>query len=295
MLISKLFKKEKNLVLLEQIELSMLMSKSPILKELWKYGSIQFGYISFFLLSFPSAALIGVLMNVIHITLLYKSFTSVIQRKDSVERNSIGVWNNIFLVMTFIALVSNIGIVLFSSNGFKQFLVDKVDENYDSYTIVVILVIIEHIGFILKFILSAIIGRSPTWVRNRIGIQNMKKRMNQEELKKKYALNKVKKSKVESKNELAKNMMAKGEKMSKMNSKDNNEVKFEIIEDKIINVKQQINIDDTSKVNIDKSGDWIDGTLKDLKSRANVKHDQSNTEHMRLNGTDRGNDTDNEN
>ena len=199
----KLIAKEKELILLEQIELQAIMPGPPSLKYLWKYGSIQFGYICFFLLSFPPAAIIGVIMNVFHINLIYYSFTSIIQRKDSVERNSIGVWNQIFFAMTFIALIINIGILIFSSDGFQQFISDKLNENYDAYTIVVILVVIEHIAFIFKFVLSALICYSPTWVKRRLQVRRIKKMMDQDKLRKKYALNKIKKKKHENRKTVA--------------------------------------------------------------------------------------------
>lgn len=193
--VNMLLEKEKKLVLQEQIETSTIMPKAPILKELWKYGAIQFGYISFFLLSFPAAAMLGVAFNVAHINMLYYSFTTHIQRRDSVERSSIGVWNSIFFIMSFIALMTNMGILVFSSTGFKQFLNDAMDENYDAYTIVIILVVIEHIGFIFKFLVSAAMKGAPAWVKKIVSEQRHKKLKDNEKLKKKYANNKLKNKK----------------------------------------------------------------------------------------------------
>jgi len=204
-----LLEEEKNLVLQEQIEIPNIMPKPPIQKELWKYGAIQFGYISFFLLSFPAAAIVGVILNVIHINLLYYGFTTHIQRKDSVERSNIGVWNTIFFIMSFIALISNMGILVFGSDGFREFVADALDRDFDSYTIVIILVIIEHIGFIFKFVISTALKGTPAWVRRIVNRRKNKKLKDQEKIKKKYALNKVKNVKKPSVIEKKENIVAK--------------------------------------------------------------------------------------
>ena len=165
------------------------------MQELWKYGAIQFGYVCFFLITYPPVAMIVVIMNVVHVELIYRSFTTVIKRKDSVERSSIGVWNHIFLAISFLALIFNIGILVFSSNGVKEFIAGKLQKELDSYALVVVLVIVEHIGFVLKFIISAIIRGSPTWVARHQAARNMRKMMNHLKLRKKYAQRKIKSNK----------------------------------------------------------------------------------------------------
>lgn len=190
--VQQLLENEKELVLQEQIELSTIMSKPPILKELWKYGAIQFGYISFFLLSFPAAALIGVILNVIHINFLYYSFTHHTQRRNSVERSDIGVWNSIFFIMSFIALCINMGILVFSSIGFRVLLGKILHHDYDAYTVIVILIVIEHIGFILKFLVGSVMQGMPQWVLKILSEQSARKHKDNEKMRKKYAMGKNK-------------------------------------------------------------------------------------------------------
>lgn len=187
----KLLQIEKELVLQEQVELSLIMPKAPIMKELWKYGAIQFGYIAFFLLSFPATAVAGVALNILHINFLYFSFTSYTQRRDSVERRSIGVWNAIFFVMSFIALVVNMSVIVFSSNSLKKLLDSVMKRKYDAYTIFTILVVIEHIGFTLKFLVAAVMGGKPAWVAKILRAQATRKQKDDEKIRRKYTLNKT--------------------------------------------------------------------------------------------------------
>lgn len=252
------------------------MPKLPILKELWKYGSIQFGYISFFLLSFPAAAIIGVVMNVIHVNLLCYSLSTVMQRKDSVERRSIGVWNHIFFAMSFIALVTNIAILVFGSNGFREFVAEKLEQSYDSYTIVVILVIIEHIGFILKFGLSTLISHSPSWVKRRLEVETIKRSMDQERLKKRYALSKVKRSKAESRNEFAAMLVARG------GQNTGNSGKLGVGLEDSLNDSRHLTLNEkTTLLNKHEPGkgrERLDGLIKEIKQKENAKSQFAGTD-----------------
>ena len=181
---------EKELILQEQIELTRLMPEPPLMKELWKHGAIQFGYIFFFLISFPMTALVCFIFNVIHVNGLYISLTHYTKRRPSVERRSIGVWNKIFFVLTFLALVINFGMLTFSSDGVTELFTGKLNKEVDSKTIVVLLVILEHVAFVIKICLSVFINRTPLWVKRILDEQNERKQKDLERIKKKHVLNK---------------------------------------------------------------------------------------------------------
>ena len=181
---------EKELILQEQIEVSNTMPQPPGLKILWKHGAIQFGYVFFFLVSFPATALICIFFNVVHINGLYMSFTGYIKRKPSVERNSIGVWNKIFFILTFLALLINMAMLMFSSNGAVELIEHKFNYKINTYTLIVILVMVEHVTLLLKMLLSLLIRKTPKWVENILKERNDKQQKHHEKLKAKYTLNK---------------------------------------------------------------------------------------------------------
>lgn len=176
---------EKEQILLEQIELSTIMVNPIPLKKLWIHNAIQFGFIAFFVLSFPAAAIIGLIINLFHINFLYFSFTDHLKRRPSVERGNIGIWNSIFLFMSFIALVINIAILVFSSEGLTELLQRNNSFSLTQENVIIILIIAEHIVFLIKFILTLIINDKPKWVSSYLHEQNYKRQIDEERIKKK--------------------------------------------------------------------------------------------------------------
>ena len=119
---SKLLKLEKMLVLQEQIERTMIMARIPDLRLIWTNYAIQFGYISFFSLAFPLAPLIGFILNFFDLQFSYFALTDHVQRKICIEKGSIGIWSNIFMLMSYASLVVNLGILIFAPIGAEEFL-----------------------------------------------------------------------------------------------------------------------------------------------------------------------------
>lgn len=182
---NKLLEFEKELILLEQIELSCIMVPPTPIKTLWIHNFIQFGYIAFFSLVFPAAPVVGFLLNIFHINFLNFSFGDHVRRRKSVERGSIGIWNAILSFMSFSSLVINTAILVFTSDGLRKLLNSDSTTKYDSYTLILILVIFEHLVFLIKFGLTVLIANKPKWVIEYFQNQEIKKQMDEEIARKK--------------------------------------------------------------------------------------------------------------
>ena len=180
----KLFEIEKELILQEQIEISILMADPIDLIELWKNSAIQFGYISFFSVAFPAATLWGLLVNIFHIYFIYFSSTDHIKRTPSKERDSIGVWKYIFDFMTFASLVVNIGILVFTSEGMKRLVTDE-NGYFNKYNLIIILVIAEHTIFVIIYIFKKLISKQSSWVKIENENIKFKKTIDEEVIKRK--------------------------------------------------------------------------------------------------------------
>lgn len=155
------------------------------MKKLWIHNAVQFGYISFFAIIFPAATLIGLAINLFHINFLNFSFTDHLKRRPSVERGSIGVWNKIFHFMSFTALAINVAILTFRSDSVKKLVEKQANHSYDPYSILIIIIIAEHVLILFRFAVSAMVSSRPKWVKNYLDNQNYKKRLDEEKLKKK--------------------------------------------------------------------------------------------------------------
>ena len=155
------------------------------LKLTWIHNAIQFGYIAFFSISFPIAALIGLLINVFHINFFYFSLTDHTKRKPSLERGNIGVWNSIFSFMSFSALVVNVAILTFSSQGARKLAEIGNGKEMTLSHYIIVLVIAEHFIFLIKFVLTLAIGDKPKWIVDYIKERKFKKKLDWERAKRK--------------------------------------------------------------------------------------------------------------
>lgn len=124
--------------------------------------AIQYGYICMFSVVFPAASTISFLANLITIILTERLYSKVSRRSLSREMESIGVWNGIFEVVSFISAVVNASIVVFTSNGLKE-----LGFGDDTVKNVLLVIFAEHCVLALKFILSKMIPNKPSWVRDR--------------------------------------------------------------------------------------------------------------------------------
>lgn len=183
-----LIEAEKELILQEQIELTVLMPCAPSMYKLWFNNLVQIGYISFFSLSFPIAPLWGVLMGFLQVNFMFWVFGASIQRSPSVEAESIGIWEDIFFVYSLFTLIVNTFVLMFASKGIFTLTNLSSLNTSNVYTVTVGLIIAENVIFIIKFLIAAMIPDCPAWVRTERANQNKLKDFTLEsEIRKKIA------------------------------------------------------------------------------------------------------------
>lgn len=171
---------EEELIVREQLELSVLMPKAPDLKELWNNSVIQFGYIAFFSLAFPAAPFWGIIICFLHFNLTFYSLGTQTQRPLCLERDSIGIWKHIFFVYSLIALAINAGLLLFTSKGVYLLLDFDTTSSYDMYQVAVILAIAENIIFVLKYLVAVVIPDTPSWVHTELEARRVRRNIQEE-------------------------------------------------------------------------------------------------------------------
>lgn len=190
----KMLKIEKKIILQEQIERTMVMANITDLRLVWTNYAIQFGYISFFSLAFPLAPLIGLLLNIFDLFFSYFALTDHIRRKFTKERGSIGIWTYVFMLMSFISLIVNLGVLNFSPEGVKDFLLrfQFVEVEVSSERLLTIIIIAEHIIFLIKFTLAIGIKDMPFWIETELIQRNNREKKELEFITKAYLGNKKK-------------------------------------------------------------------------------------------------------
>lgn len=208
-----LLENEKEILLQEQTLFTLAMSRLPKMRLVWTNYAIQFGYVAFFSMAFPVAPLIGFFLNIFDLYFSYFSLTNHLRRKPAVEKNGIGIWNQIFELMSYLSLLINLGLLAVSDSGIKS-LFQKIHpgyftDNYNVLTLVIILVIAEHVIFGLKYLIDVCISDKPKWVQKEIEQRNNLAYLDDEKMKRKYNKIKHKQKFIASKKKIRKSIFSK--------------------------------------------------------------------------------------
>lgn len=116
-----------------------------------------------FMQVFPGAAVWSFLSNLIIVLLTGRSYSSIARRSVSIESDSIGMWQDIFIGISFISTVVNACILAFPSNALQKYY------GFESkLTVLAISVLGEHIMIAFKFMLELLIPDTPTTVEKKI-------------------------------------------------------------------------------------------------------------------------------
>ena len=86
--------------------------------------TFNFGYATMFVVAFPAAPVIALVITTIHIRVMAYQFTSVYRRPAPERQEDIGLWQQLMGLMCTAALLTNCGILVFTSNSFKELSVE---------------------------------------------------------------------------------------------------------------------------------------------------------------------------
>jgi hypothetical protein len=75
---------------------------------------IQYGYLMLFSLTFPLAPLLALINNIFEIQVDKTKFLNFSKRPIPMEANSIGVWRRIITTITYLAIIVNAGVLIFT-------------------------------------------------------------------------------------------------------------------------------------------------------------------------------------
>ena len=154
---------EKKLVSMEQIERTRLMVDFGLKIDNYMMNlAIQYGYIGMFMSVFPGAAVWGFLANVVIVMLTANAYSKIARRSLSIEQESIGVWKDIFMALSFISTIVNAMIIAFTSKAMST--IYGIDDKVKSLGIVILG---EHIIIIFKYLISELIADIPKRITKR--------------------------------------------------------------------------------------------------------------------------------
>lgn len=150
------------MLLTEQIEKSRIMiDVDSQLPTYLMTLMIQYGYISMFMTLYPLSSLIGFIGNNINIWLTTRTYAYITKRSISQQVSGLGVWNELFVIISFMSTIVNAALLVFTSNETHKLYSDNENDFRDFF----IAVAAEHAIILLKFLLDKMIDDFPLWVK----------------------------------------------------------------------------------------------------------------------------------
>lgn len=114
---------------------------------------IQFGYVTLFVVGFPLAPALALFNNYFEIRIDAHKLVNATRRPDPRGAQDIGTWGTIIEVMSTISVVTNVGLVCFTSK--------RTTESMSDYHRLWLFVGVEHGLILLKYILMMIVDDEP--------------------------------------------------------------------------------------------------------------------------------------
>ncbi|XP_052796169.1 anoctamin-8-like [Mya arenaria] len=120
---------------------------------------IQYGYVILFSSAFPLAALCAFLNNVIEIRSDAFKLCVYHQRPFGRRVHNIGIWQNAIVVMGVVAVMVNCALIGVSGQ------LDRMVPGMDTTSIIIVIVVLEHVILVLKMCMTYAIPAQPHWIK----------------------------------------------------------------------------------------------------------------------------------
>lgn len=138
---------------------------------------IQYGYITMFAASFPLAPVLAALNNVVEIRTDALKLLTAHSRPEYKGSQSVGFWYGILEILGIISVVTNCLLIGFSLNSVADAFggvptlpsARRVSQVY--FQVFVVIVILEHILFIMKFGVAFVVPDVPGWITKELAKQ----------------------------------------------------------------------------------------------------------------------------
>ena len=143
----------------------------------FKEMSLQFGYVTLFAVSYPLAALLAWLNNIIELRLDAYQLCSVHQRTKWRTQEDIGSWAGVFQALSIINVITNACLIGFVGSQLAQqdfFVEDQPAvapgaiqtfvDRFKMWKMWIVVVLVEHAVLMLKFGVAAFSASVPEWI-----------------------------------------------------------------------------------------------------------------------------------
>merc|ERR1712070_682358 len=122
---------------------------------------IQFGYVTMFSAAFPLAPILALINNVIELRTDALKMLSLTRRPEYERAENIGSWKDVLELLSFLCVMTNVGILGFASDGLADFIPAIYSDVHGSYIRLWTVFLIEHLLVLLKVIVADAMPDKP--------------------------------------------------------------------------------------------------------------------------------------
>jgi len=144
---------------LEQIEREVMYYPYEEKESMKDYAElvVQYGFVTLFVAAFPLVPLLALINNIVESHIDGYKLTHRTRRPTPYQASNIGLWEDFMAIQSSICVVTNIGVVCFTSGFFS------------SYSILVrwqIFIVAEHTLFVVKNLIDWMVPDTPMKIQN---------------------------------------------------------------------------------------------------------------------------------
>lgn len=148
------------------------------------YSSLlsQFTFICFFSQFLIGAGLVSYLINLFIIYLILKIYSKVSRRPISRKVSNIGVWNDLFDIVSYLGIVYNTIIAVKYTKGLSSITGDEKTKVSDVVSETEYIYRVQFGLLVFKFLFSILVPTLPEWIKLRISREKLTKNRNSKNL-----------------------------------------------------------------------------------------------------------------
>ena len=126
-----------------------------------KYNELfmQLGWIMFFSMTFPAAAMFTIFAGLIRMSVELRGMSDYNKKDSPAPILDIGIWMDLLEFVVSLGIIVCMYLIIFTSKKLEDFLPFA-----DESSRYIIIFIVLHIIFVVKFLLQEVIADEPEWV-----------------------------------------------------------------------------------------------------------------------------------
>jgi len=113
---------------------------------------------------FVAAPFFSLISTIIHVKTTLTDFNEYSRRSQPQGAKDIGVWLDVIELTSFMAIVTSIAVIVFTSDQLMLLFSNETGPIFDWAILLILAVAVEHIMFLLKYLMASMIPDVPDFI-----------------------------------------------------------------------------------------------------------------------------------